>query len=183
MTTVQAPSAGTAGTSGTWRPTVRTAFFAVLLVIFGFYTEMAFELDWDTVAGRIGPGFFPRIIGLLGLLLTAVALVGSVRGGQVADQGMLAGDDEEMGEGDLGKHPVALLIAVLGAAAYVFLLTVLGAVVASAGFLAGVLWWLNPRRHVTNALVSVLLPIGMYLLFQTLLNAGLPVGVLGLMPA
>ena len=180
MTAVQASE--TAPTR-TWRPTVRTAFFAVLLVIFGFYTEMAFELDWDTVAGRIGPGFFPRIIGLLGLLLTAIALVGSLRGGADVDEGMLAGDDDEMGEGDLGRHPVALLLAVVGAAAYVFFLTVLGALVASMAFLAAVLWWLNPRHHVTNALVSLLLPVGMYLLFQTLLNAGLPVGVLGLMPA
>lgn len=180
MTAVQAND--TAPTR-TWRPTVRTAFFVVLLVIFGFYTEMAFELDWDTAAGRIGPGFFPRIIGLLGLLFTAIALAGSLRGGADVDEGMLAGDDDEMGEGDLGRHPVALLLLVVGAAAYVFFLTVLGAVVASIAFLAAVLWWLNPRHHVTNALVSLLLPVGMYLLFQTLLNAGLPVGVLGLMPA
>ncbi len=169
--------------------TARTAFFAVLLVVLGFYTEMAFELEWETAAGRIGPGFFPRIIGMLGLLLTAIALVGSLRGGTDADRdadadkGMLAGDDEEMGGGDLGRHPLALLALVLGAGAYIFLLTVLGAVVASMLFLAGVLWWLNPRGHVSNALLSLLLPIGMYLLFQTLLNAGLPVGVLGLMPA
>ena len=164
------------------RLTTPTVFFLVLLVVLGFYTQMAFELEWETEAGRIGPGFFPRIIGVLACALTIFALVGSVRhrGEQV---GTLAGDDEEMGEGDLGHHPVAVLVLVLGAAAYVFFLTVLGAVVASMAFMAGVLWWLNPRGHLTNALLSVLLPIGMFLLFQTLLNAGLPVGVLGLMPA
>lgn len=175
------PASDTPASTRSWAPTVRTAFFAVLLVVFGFYTEMAFALEWGTVAGRIGPGFFPRIIGIFGLALTAVALVGGLRGR--GEEGILAGDDDETGAGDLGRHPVALLLAVVGAAAYVFFLTVLGAVVASAAFLAAVLWWLNPRRHVTNALVSVLLPVGMYLLFQTLLNAGLPVGVLGLMPA
>jgi len=162
--------------------TTPTIFFLVLLVVLGFYTQMAFELEWETAAGRIGPGFFPRIIGVLGLVLTIAALVGSVRSrGETALT--LAGDDEEMGEGDLGHHPVAVLVLVLGAAAYVFFLTVLGAVVASMAFMAGVLWWLNPRGHLTNLLVSVLLPVGMFLLFQTLLNAGLPVGVLGLMPA
>ena len=50
--------------------------------------------------------------------------------------GTLAGDDDEMGEGDLGHHPVAVLVLVLGAAAYVFFLTVLGAVVASMAFMA-----------------------------------------------
>jgi putative tricarboxylic transport membrane protein len=165
-----------------WPVTTRTAFFVLLLVVLAVYTQMAFELEWETAAGRIGPGFFPRIIGVLGLLLTAVALVGSLRG-EPEQAAALAGDDDEMGEGDLGRHPVALLLMVLGAAAYVFLLTVLGAVVASAAFLAGVLWWLNPGRHVTNLVLTVLLPVGMYLLFQTLLNAGLPVGVLGLMPA
>ncbi len=180
MTAVQASDTAPART---WRPTVRTAFFAVLLVIFGFYTEMAFELDWDTVAGRIGPGFFPRIIGLLGLLLTAIALVGSLRGGADVDEGMLAGDDDEMGEGDLGRHPVALLLPWWARRRTSSSSPCSVQLVASMAFLAAVLWWLNPRHHVTNALVSLLLPVGMYLLFQTLLNAGLPVGVLGLMPA
>ena len=34
------------------------------------YTEMAFGMEWRTAAGRIGPGFFPRIVGGLGLALT-----------------------------------------------------------------------------------------------------------------
>ena len=40
-----------------WRPTSRTVFFGLLLVVLIGYTEMAFELEWRTQAGRIGPGF------------------------------------------------------------------------------------------------------------------------------
>lgn len=37
----------------------KLAFLGVLLLVFAVYTEMAMGMQWRTVAGRIGPGFFP----------------------------------------------------------------------------------------------------------------------------
>jgi putative tricarboxylic transport membrane protein len=160
------------------RPTGRALFFAVLLVVVAVYTQMAFDLLWVTAAGRIGPGFFPRIIGVLSLVIVVWGLVRSLLPGAVDDEDDVGGEDEA-GDADLGKHPIPLLV-VLGAAA-VFLLIFfipLGAIVSCALFLLAVLFLLNRRQPVVNVVVAVVLPVLVYLLFQTALNAGLPAGVL-----
>ena len=59
----------------------RTVFFALLVVVLAGYLQMALGMEWRTAAGRIGPGFFPRVIGVLGLVLALVALVRSLRRG------------------------------------------------------------------------------------------------------
>lgn len=159
-----------------WRPTGRTIFFGIVLVVLVGYTEMAFELEWRTQAGRIGPGFFPRIIGLIGVAITLGALVNSLRPG-VGDEEDLF-DEDEVGEGDLGRHPVPLVLTVALSVVFLFTLTSLGAIVSAAIFMFGMLWFLNRGKWVMNVVLSVLVPLGMYLLFQTALNAGLPAGIL-----
>ena len=161
---------------GGWRPTGRTIFFAVVLVVLAGYTVMAFDLEWGTQAGRIGPGFFPRIIGVLGVLITLGALAQSLRPGVGdEDEGF---EEDELGEGDLGRHPVPVLITVAASAVFLVTLNTLGAIISGALFLFGMLWLLNRGRWVTNAIVSIAVPVGLYLLFQTALNAGLPGGLL-----
>lgn len=154
---------------------VRVAFFAVLLLVVVGYTEMAFELEWTTTAGRIGPGFFPRIIGILAAAICLGALVNSLRGKGEDD----VGDAEvEVGEGDLGRHPLLLLAVTAGGAGMVMVFLVLGAVVTGAVFMFLVLALLNRGAWVLNAALSIGVPLGLYLLFQTALNAGLPPGLL-----
>lgn len=163
-----------------WRPTGRTIFLGIVLVILIGYVKMAFDLEWTTQAGRIGPGFFPRVIGILGLVNTLGALVNSVRSG-VADEA----DDEgyvedEMGEGDLGRHPVPVLLTVAGGTVFLVALNPLGAILASFVFLLAMLALLNSGKWVLNVAVSLIVPVALYLLFQTALNAGLPDGLLPL---
>ena len=160
------------------RPTGRALFFAVLLVVMAIYTQMAFDLEWYTAAGRIGPGFFPRIIGILSLAIVLWGLVRSLLPGAVDDEDEVVGEDEA-GEADLGKHPIPLMLVL--AAAVVFLLIFfvpLGAIVGSALFLLAVLFLLNRKQPVVNVVIALALPVLVYLLFQTALNAGLPAGIL-----
>jgi putative tricarboxylic transport membrane protein len=163
---------------------VRTVFFALLLVVLAGYLQMALGMEWRTQAGRIGPAFFPRIIGVLGLALTLVALLQSLRPAVVeADR---AGDgaedaasiDDEAGAADLGRHPRTMAIVIAASAAFTAAFTVLGAVVAAALYLLGCL--LNRDRPVLNVVVSLGLSLGLYLLFETVLDVGLPAGVLPL---
>jgi hypothetical protein len=158
-----------------WRPTSRTVFFGVLMVVLIGYTEMAFELDWSTAAGRIGPGFFPRIIGILGSLICLWAVLDSLRPGVGDDEVAL---EDEVGEGDLGRHPVPLLLAVVASVVLLVTFVSLGAIIAGAVFMFGMLAFLNPGRWMVNAVLSIAIPLGLYLLFQTALNAGLPEGLL-----
>ncbi|MHA6618694.1 tripartite tricarboxylate transporter TctB family protein [Pseudonocardia sp. DLS-67] len=156
-----------------WKVGARTVFFGILLVVFACYVQLALGMEWRTAAGRIGPGFFPRIIGGVGVVLTVVALVRSVRRAEPETE-----SETETDGPDLGRHPRTMAIVVGASVALAAVFTVLGAVVAGALFLLGCLWLLNREHPVLNAVLGVGLAVGLYLLFQTLLNAGLPAGVL-----
>jgi putative tricarboxylic transport membrane protein len=158
-----------------WRPTSRVVFFAIMLVVLVGYTEMAFELVWTAPGGRIGPGVFPRITGVLATLITAGVLINSLRTGAGDDEGTV---EEEVGEGELGRHPVPLVLTVVLCAGFLFTLTWLGAIIAGTLFMFGMLAILNTGRWVANAVFSLTIPFGLYLLLQTALNAGLPEGIL-----
>ncbi len=169
------PEARTSFRAPGWvRP--KTVFLAVLLVVLVFYTEMAFELDWRTTAGRIGPGFFPRIVGAASLLITAWSLVAAIRDPEAEDE--VVALEDEVGDADFGKHPKLLTIMVVAMVAFTATLVSLGAIVSTAAFLILMLTLLNRGRTVLNVCIAVALPLGMYLLFQSLLNAGLPEGIL-----
>jgi putative tricarboxylic transport membrane protein len=172
-----------AAATGRVRVGTRTIFFGLLLVVLAAYLQLAMGMEWRTAAGRIGPGFFPRVIGVLAVALTLVALVRSLRGRHneaTPDGHDTEAGDTEAGEADLGRHPATLAIVVGASVAFAATFIALGAVLACALFLFGCLWLLNRPRPVLNALLSVGLAVGMYVLFETLLDAGLPAGVLPL---
>src|SRR3970040_1106288 len=59
---------------------MRAGFLAGVLLLAGGYTWIAFaELAWLSSAGRLGPAFFPRIIGVALGALCAWSLVEEVR--------------------------------------------------------------------------------------------------------
>jgi putative tricarboxylic transport membrane protein len=155
----------------------RIVWLAAIAVVAAVYTWMAFGMEWQTAAGRIGPGFFPRIIGGLAIVCTLIALVASLRAGAVDDEDEVGGD-EEAGEADLGRHPKPLLLVLLAGVVLLLLFTSLGMIITCALFLAATLFLLNRGHTITNVAVSLGVPIVTYLLFETLLSAGLPEGIL-----
>ena len=157
------------------RPTAKTVFLAVVLIVFIGYTGMAFELEWFK-AGRIGPGFFPRIVGGLIVLTTLIALVQSMRSG--AEDSGAADLEEDVGDGDLRHHPFAMFLTVVASAIFAAVLMTLGAIVAGALFCFGMLWFFNRGHLITNIVVSIGTPLLMYLILHTALNSGLPEGIL-----
>jgi hypothetical protein len=152
------------------RATAQTVFLGVLVVVMAGYTQLAMEMQWRTAAGRIGAGFFPRIVGFITIALCVVAALQSLRPGQ-------ADEDEDEGATP-GHHPQVLLMFVGAGVVFLLALLPLGAIVASGIFLLATLSFLNRGHLIRNLAVAVLLPIGLYLLFQVALNAGLPSGIL-----
>jgi putative tricarboxylic transport membrane protein len=158
----------------------KLTFLGVLLLAFAVYTEMAMGMEWRTAAGRIGPGFFPRILGLTAIAITAAAVVREI----LARPGMDTADEaetaEEAAEPDLGRHPMALVAFIVASAVFVALFGVLGAALAGVLFLGVTLWFLDPEHHVRAVIIAVAVPALLYLAFQIGLNAGLPQGILPL---
>lgn len=144
---------------------MRAGFLGALLVLAGGYTYVAFaDLSYLSSAGRLGPGFFPRIIGASLTVLCAWSLY--------ADRG-------------IASEPLSAfwrtLAAVAGlSAAFVLALELVGGLVSMIAFMAAALAFLNRGRHLQNALLALVLPIGIHLLFKVWLNAAMPRGMLPL---
>lgn len=142
---------------------MRAGFQLGVLLFAGLYSYFAFtELSWLSSAGRIGPAFFPRIIGLTLLALSAWSLAADWRapGGRLAK----------------GGRAVALLALLSGL--FVAALEVLGGLLTMIAFMAAALTIFNRARPLQNALLALALPAGLYLLFKVWLNAGVPRGML-----
>jgi hypothetical protein len=144
---------------------MRAGFLGALLLLAGGYSYVAFaDLSYLSSAGRLGPGFFPRIIGVGLTALCAYSLYT-----------------------DHARTPEPLsafwrtLAAMAGlSAAFVLALELVGGLLSMIAFMAATLAVLNRGRHVQNALLAVALPVGAYLLFKVWLNAAMPRGILPL---
>ncbi|WP_020573202.1 tripartite tricarboxylate transporter TctB family protein [Actinopolymorpha alba] len=142
----------------------RPLFFGVVALVLALYTGLAFGMAWRTPSGGIGPGFFPRIIGVVAFVVCLVALV---RGGSGSTEGA-----------DSVRHPKAFALVAVGLVGFFVLLTTLGALVAASAFLVGTLTLFNRRSVVPNIALGIGIPLALYALFDLLLNAKLPTGLL-----
>lgn len=143
--------------------TPRIAFSLFLLAVAIAYTYIAFADLTFLVRGRLGPGFFPRVIGIVMVALLLYSLAVDLRR-TLKDGGT--------------KHARDLMVFTVIAIGYVALLNVLGGLWATIAFMLVALFVFNRGKPVTNVLVAVLLPIGLYLLFDTWLNAAMPTGMI-----
>jgi len=156
----------------------KLAFLGVILLAFAFYTEQAMGMEWRTQAGRIGPGFFPRILGGTALAVTVIALVTEFLTKPKDAKLDAVEAAEAAAEPDLGRHPLTLVAFVAAAAVFVGLFGVLGAALSGVVFLGATLWFLDPEHRVRSVIIAVSVPVLLYLAFQTGLNVGLPQGIL-----
>lgn len=158
----------------------RMAFLAVLLLLAVAYTVSAFGMEWRDDAGQIGPGFFPRLVGVAAVLGCLAAIARAMRGGQsTATPVDEEGQPEEVGGSDR-PDALAVLATVGCMVVFYFLFEPLGALISSVLFLGGMLAFVNRGHHLANAILSISVPVGLYLLFEVLLDTGLPEGLLAL---
>jgi len=144
---------------------MRAGFLLVVLLVAGGYSYLAFaDLAYLSSAGRLGPGFFPRVIGAC---LVALCLYS------------LYADRRDAPERLSPDWRVTAAVALLSAA-FVLLLNVLGGLVSMVVFMAAALYVLNRGRALQNAIIAVVLPACVYLLFGVWLNAAMPRGIIPL---
>jgi hypothetical protein len=142
---------------------VRLAFLLVVLAGAIFYTYIAFaDLSFMTRSGRLGPGFFPRLVGVVAVVFIAWSVFDAMRTREPGDAG---GDDSAWSD--------AILLMAL-AVGYAVLLRLFGGFVATVIYLAVALSILNRGSYLQNAILAIAVPSGVYLLFDRLLNANMP---------
>lgn len=139
---------------------------AFLLAVFAgaiFYTYIAFmDLSFMTRTGRLGPGFFPRLIGVLAVVFVAWSVFDAMRTRETGDAG---------GEDSAWSDAILLMALAVG---YAVLLRLFGGFPATVIYLAVALTILNRGRHLQNGILAIAIPGGVYLLFDRLLNANMP---------
>lgn len=146
---------------------MRIAFLLAVLMVSLFYTYTAFaDLGFLSRTGRLGPGFFPRIIG--------IALVACCLASLWPDFRKMQTDEVQSSY----WQTLFLIVALTGG--FVLSLTILGGPLAMALFLMVTLSYLNRGRHGLNLAVAVLMPASIYFLFDVWLNASMPEGILPL---
>lgn len=153
---------------------MRIVFLLALLGGAIFYSYIAFaDLNFLTRTGRLGPGFFPRIVGIATIVMTLWVMLDVLHTRRSAT-GALADDGHE----DARWRDFALLVAlVLG---YAVLIRLFGGWISTMIYLGVALSLLNPGRHSQNAAVAILFPSGVYLLFDRVLNANMPPALINL---
>lgn len=150
---------------------MRIVFLLAVLAAGLFYTHYAFAtLQFFSISGRLGPGFFPRILGTgivaLTLLSLGVELRQRMAGGGLAIR--------------LADFPRGAAFIIAMTLAYLVALRWLGASPATALFLLGCLAALNPGRWTQNLAIALLTPVAIHLLFREFLNAATPQALLPL---
>jgi putative tricarboxylic transport membrane protein len=182
MSTREAQDTATTRTGGATH-TTRLVFLASMTVLAAAYAGIGFQMEWRIQSGQIGPGFFPRFVGIGTVVGCLVAIALTLRGrGAPEARPDPAGDAEDVvggaAETDGATDARATVLAVGCMVVYYVTFEPLGALLASVLFLALLLTIVNRGRHRMNAAVSVLVPVCLYLLFEVLLDAGLPPGLI-----
>ena len=142
------------------------AFSGAFLAFALAYTLLAFGLPMMVESNQIGPGFFPRILGVMLIAASLYALVRDVR----------EPADDDASSDYWGT--LALVTAIM--VAFVAMLSVVGALAAMMLFMFVTLYVLNREGMITNVLLSILLPVSLYLMFDVWLNTTLPQGIFAL---
>lgn len=142
---------------------MRRVFLVVLLAGAIYYSYVAFvDLNFLTRTGRPGPGFFPRLIGVMAILITLWTLVEDLRKSEAA----------RVRTNPQAWKDVVVLMAL--AVSYAVLLRLFGGFIATVIFLGMTLMILNRAEPVKNLFLALVIPGGVYLLFDRGLNANMP---------
>ena len=146
---------------------MRLAFIAAILCLAVLYTYWAFaDLSFLSSTGRLGPGFFPRIVGLILIVACVLTLAGDLK--------------NRHGDGELSSFWRTTVVVAGLSGVFILLLEILGGPLAMVVYMLATLFVLNPGRSIQNVAIGVGFPLALFLLFDRWLNASMPPDALGL---
>ena len=144
---------------------MRAIFTIVILCLSTIYAYASFaDLTFLSSTGRLGPGFFPRIIAV-GLIIACLIDLASV----------LSRRREPLPRSEY----LGTLIFVGGATVlFVLAMGLIGGYASMFAFMLLTLAVLNRGRWLQNVVIAIALPMAIYLMFEVWLNAAIPKGIL-----
>jgi len=147
------------------------AIFLFLIGVIVMYDSVRLGFRWDPGFGP-GAGYLPFYLSLGVLICTGISIVKQIR--QLSKEGIV-GDHRLIQEG--GLKPI--LWVLIPSTVMVILIPIVGLHLAAAVYLIFYMRKVGDIGWLECALVSVLFPIGMYIVFDRLFLIPLPGGMLG----
>lgn len=141
---------------------MKNIFSVFLLVFSGIYLVMA--LNFPTFSKGIpSSGFLPQLIGIALVILTGFDLIKNYK----------LNNEEKV----ITTYLIEMVYIILLIMAYIFLFPILGALVSTILFTVPVLLLFNKNKFKQNLFIGLSVPVVIYVLFEVLLNTGLPSGI------
>lgn len=162
------------------------AFNLVLFLAAVYLFYLAGYFQYDIREGQLGPGFWPRLLLGLVIVLTFYDIVlGLVKGSTASEvKGVLGNKDQSNQEEKDGlpeeenkRYPMLLFIGCLMTLAYVFLINIIGFAICTFLYLAGFMYAGRYRRHTVIIVSSLLGTLFFVFLFIKVVYVSLPTGV------
>jgi putative tricarboxylic transport membrane protein len=142
----------------------------VILVFTAAYWYAIHQIREPLIGDPIGPRAIPKLLAI-GLLISAVLLAI-----EIWTKSRLAAKEAAPPRSD---QSVPLIALVVGATlVYFWVFNFLGYALATTVYLAGLMFYFNPKKTRINLLTAVIFSLGTYLVFTKLFGAQLPAGLL-----
>ncbi|OFO49080.1 tripartite tricarboxylate transporter TctB family protein [Nosocomiicoccus sp. HMSC059G07] len=129
------------------------------------------------IEGRPGEGFFPLLISGTLILLSSINIILDIRK-ERNKESLYLQDTEKKSKSDIYFELKDLVIVLILIAFYMILFNILGYIISTLVFMIAILFYLKPGSAVKNILISILLVVVIYTVFDYTLNTGLPKGTL-----
>jgi len=150
------------------------AAFSLAYLIYAFFIPM------PTLKQQLGPGAFPKGIGVVMLILSGIYVFQQLRGGVKEDEKRAAiiGAEDKI-EGKAGIKTIGFMLVLM--AFYAFVFERLGYAISTfVVFMVGVLY-LDRRHLVRDGIIVVISSFVLYFIFTAFLRVQLPAGPLKLL--
>jgi putative tricarboxylic transport membrane protein len=147
----------------------RDVLGSLFCLLFGiFFTIESFRFGLGAW-GKPGPGYFPFGAGVLFSLISLFVFVGAMR---------TAGSSEASTQPADGFHFQNILLIIIGMLAYALLLKKIGFALCTLGLTVFFIRVIARKGWVNSIITGLIVAIAFHLLFNMLLNAQLPNGIL-----
>lgn len=146
-----------------------------IFTLSGLYIFAASRLPELEIGDPLGPKVFPYLIGVLGFLAA-----GWLFAETAAQSRKAAPAPKAQASAYERPHPIAVIAVLAWMLVFYISLETVGFLVGCAVFLLVLMAYFNRRHWITNILVSVLFPVGVYIGFTRILGISLPSGILPL---
>ena len=157
-----------------------SGIFFLLFAVFLYAQSFAIKMS---TSDALGPQFFPRMVVICMVVLSAIVIIKAV--GTINQERQASGSEKSAKEKKIPWNiPLLLTVALL--IAYFLLIMSVGYIVLTAIYLFCQMFILLPRGAIRNikylavvSATSILIPVGIYLLFYRVFMIFLPAGILG----